>query len=199
MLGGLLALLSIFGFLVTYSAMLPPSASFLGGQGRMSVEYVQGDSSITSALFVLPAELGQSITVTGALPGWSYAATGGTISLTGGSLQPGQTLWVQYALDKYVSPGTFPVEVTLTPAQGAPVTNNQSMSVDATLSVIVLILQLPGMHTIASNPVPVAEAALCLALGYTMKSPAPSPYSPKFEVVPKDPQTTVTKKTGGDE
>jgi ABC-type multidrug transport system fused ATPase/permease subunit len=131
--------------------------------GSFVYSYSQGTEPVVSLTLEFPQNIADAI-IFQSPSGWTTDMTDNTLCLAGGTLNPGDSLTVNYKLKEYISSGTSSVTVTSTTASGAEMVNNISFFVaDATLLYIAgLISQYSIWFLILAIIVLIAMIALFL-------------------------------------
>ena len=115
----LLLILSVIAFTADpLSAIIGP----LEYTGSLGYTYVEGENPIIKVVFQFDDEIGRQLLVTYASPQWSWTQGGNTLTLTGGSLQPGDALSIQVSFRQFVPPGEKPFQATGTTSAGEETT-----------------------------------------------------------------------------
>jgi hypothetical protein len=97
--------------------------------GSLTYVYSQGVNPITNVVFRFDEEIGNSLIIVNVPAGWSYAQSGYTVTLSGGALQPGQTLVVGVSCRRYLEPGVRPFTATGTTSIGEVATAQGGLTV----------------------------------------------------------------------
>ena len=114
-----LLILSVIAFFADpLSAIIGP----LEYTGSLGYTYVEGENPIVQVVFLFEDEIGKQLLVTYAPPQWSWTQGGNSLTMTGGSLQPGDTLVVQVSFRKFVPPGEKLFQATGTTSAGEETT-----------------------------------------------------------------------------
>ncbi|MFA5364768.1 MAG: hypothetical protein WC325_06250 [Candidatus Bathyarchaeia archaeon] len=103
-------------------------ASSLSGEGTITYSYLQGTNEIVSITYNLPQDVAESITPK-QVAGWTANLAGNSLSLTGGTLSPGQSVTVNFGLTEYIASGTRTVTTTSTTSTGATFTTESALQV----------------------------------------------------------------------
>lgn len=102
-------------------------------RGTFVYSYSQGTEAIVSLNLELPQNVANAILFQSPT-GWTADMVNNTLSLTGGTLNPGDSITLDYQLQEYIASGTSSVSVTSTTASGTEMVNNVSFFMaDATL------------------------------------------------------------------
>jgi len=123
-LPGLLTLFAIF------PTQIANGISFLCKCTPPTYPNPEGAEPVTSITFTLPSDVGNAIVWDGVSAGFTSLPSGNTLTVSGGTLPPGQTLTVMYHFTRYVSPGvrTFPVVATTAGGQTSNWTGTLSIT-----------------------------------------------------------------------
>ncbi|MCW4016838.1 MAG: hypothetical protein NWF06_10745 [Candidatus Bathyarchaeota archaeon] len=124
----LIILFIILLFLFLFAGTLVELVSSLTARGSFTYTYMAGSEPIVSITYTLPQELADAIADEQAA-GWTTNLAGNVLSLTGGTLNPGGSVTVDYRLSKYISGGTKAVTATGTTTSGATTTAQTSLQV----------------------------------------------------------------------
>jgi len=136
----LIILFIILLFLFFFAGTLVELASQWSAQGSFTFNYLSGNEAIVSITYTLPQELADAIAPEQAT-GWAVNLADNILSVTGGTLNPGESVTVDYRLTHYIKGGTRTVTTTSTTASGIESTNDSSLQVpDAFLLAIVGML-----------------------------------------------------------
>ncbi len=111
----------ILFFLAAFTLASKEISSFVGmfeANGDFTYSFLEGDSPITHVSFYIDPKLVENIVVRDIPPGWSYTLEGATLTLDGGSIQPGSTIRVGYYLERYMEPREIPISATGLTADG---------------------------------------------------------------------------------
>jgi len=99
------------------------------GHGSFTYSYTGGNEAIVSIEYELPQELADSM-VLESTTGWEVSLGNSILSLAGGTLNPGESVTVNYRLKEYVAGGTKPVTITSTTESGAENTQQTNLQVE---------------------------------------------------------------------
>jgi len=120
--------------------------------GSLTYTYVEGDNPIVKVVFQFDDEIGKQLIVTSAPPVWSWMHGGNILSMSGGSLQPGDTLVVQISFREFVPPGEKPFTAIGTTSAGEESTANGILAVSLMVLLQVLsILALNRFYLLAAT------------------------------------------------
>ena len=101
----------------------------VSGNGTITYKYTQGDTTIVSITYDLPQDLAEAMNIK-PVTGWTANLANNVLSLTGGSLSPGQSVNVDFKLTKYITGGSKQFTVTGRTADGRVLSNDSSVEVD---------------------------------------------------------------------
>jgi hypothetical protein len=118
--------------LAALSLLAAPIASeiiFLAGNGTQKIQYGEGTEPVVMIKIDLPTQVAQAIKQVNAT-GWTASIMGNTLTISGGTLLPGQSIDLSYKITKYVAPGTVNAPATFYTARGQsfPGTGNLAVS-----------------------------------------------------------------------
>jgi hypothetical protein len=102
----LLGLLLLFSLISYFSGPISYYAGSFGGRGSISFSYTSGIESITSVTFHLPSDLVSAMAQPKANGGLDTKVVGNDLIVSGASLQPGQSIEVNYFMTHYIAPRT---------------------------------------------------------------------------------------------
>lgn len=91
-------------------------------QGSFTYSYLSGSENIVFITYTLPQELADVMVPEQAV-GWAFNLAGNVLSLTGGTLNPGGSVTLDYRLSKYIARGTRTITATGTTSTGNTLTN----------------------------------------------------------------------------
>jgi hypothetical protein len=126
---GVLAALAILSL---FTAPISSSVAFLGGTGDNKIVYTQGIEPVISVRFDLPHDLALALSDV-KVAGWNAVVQDDSLVISGGQLQPGQTLDIQYKITKYVPPGTTNLQGTFTTSSGKSISAMGTVTVTETV------------------------------------------------------------------
>jgi hypothetical protein len=95
---GILLLAGLAGFLTDFIGSID-------AKGELYFIYEKGDHPILQVEISLPPEIARHMVVNRVSTGWTSHLSGNTLVLTGGKLNQGETLKVDYHITRYVTPG----------------------------------------------------------------------------------------------
>jgi preprotein translocase subunit SecF len=127
----LIILFVILLLLFIFAGTLFSLALDFTGQGHIEFNYRQGSSQIVSITHQLPQELADAMDPK-PVTGWTVNLANDALTLTGGSLSPGQSVTVDYKLTKYITGGTKQITTISRTADGQENTSQFSLEVDTT-------------------------------------------------------------------
>lgn len=125
---GLIILFVLLLFLYLFSSTLVEYVSNWAGWGSFTYSYVAGDEPIVSISFELPQDLASAM-VPKQVAGWVVGLTGNILSLTGGTLNPGGSVTIEFRLAHYIKGGTRTVTVTAVLLGGRSMTTSSSLPI----------------------------------------------------------------------
>ena len=150
----LLAILTLMAFFADpLGALIGP----LEYTGSLSYTYVEGDNPIVKVVFQFDDEIGKQLIVTNAPPQWSWMQGGNILSMSGGSLQPGDTLVVQISFREFVPPGEKPFQAT-------GITSAGEESIALGVLVVSLMVLLQVLSILALNRFYLLAATIALGI-----------------------------------
>ncbi len=97
-------------------------------KGSFTYSYLSGNEPIVSSTYTLPQDLVDSM-VPEQAAGWNINLAGNALSLTGGTLNPGGSIMVDYRLSQYIQGGTMTVTATSTTSSGSTSSTQVSLLV----------------------------------------------------------------------
>ena len=124
----LIILFIILLFLYLFAGIFVELASSLSAQGSFTYNYLSGNESIVSITYALPQDLADAM-VPEQTEGWTVTLSGNVLSVTGGTLNPGGSVTVEYRLSEYIEGGTRTVTATSTTTSGRSSTTQTSLEV----------------------------------------------------------------------
>ena len=136
----LIILFIILILLFALAGVLVEIVSNWAAKGSFTFTYVQGEEAIVSITYTLPQDLADAM-VPGQVVGWAINLAGNILSLTGGTLNPGESITINYRLAEYIPGGTKTVTVTTMTVSGSTSSTQSPLQVpDAILLNIVMLL-----------------------------------------------------------
>ena len=124
----LIILFIILLFLFLFAGTLVEIVSNWAARGSFTFSYLSGDEAIVSITYTLPQELADAIAPE-QVAGWSVNLADNSLSLTGGTLNPGESVTVDYRLIQYIKGGTRTITAISTTASGTKSTTDSSLQV----------------------------------------------------------------------
>ena len=124
----LIVIFIILLLLYFFAGALVTLVSSFSGNGYFSFSYTEGSEPIVSISYSLPQELAEAIDPK-QVAGWTVTLANNALSLTGGSLSPGESVTVDYTLTKYISGGTRTIPTTATTASGTQINRDLPLNV----------------------------------------------------------------------
>ena len=110
------------------------------GNGTIRYSYSTGDTTIVSITYDLPQDLAEAIDPQ-PVSGWTINSAGNALSLTGGTLSPGQSVSMDFKLTKYITGGTKLITANAKTVDGRDMpTANYELDVDTTVLGIMWLL-----------------------------------------------------------
>ncbi len=125
----LIILFVILLLLFFLSGVILELVSNWSGHGSFTYSYTGGDEAIVSLEYVIPQELADAM-VLEPTTGWDVTVTSNILSITGGTLNPGESVTVSYRLRQYVTGGTKSVTITTTTETGRENTQQTTMHIE---------------------------------------------------------------------
>ncbi len=113
----LIILFVILLLLFFFAGAIVELVSEWSGQGSFTYSYLGGNEAIVSIRYSLPQDLADSM-VLKQPTGWTVNLDGNILSLTGGTLSPGETVTVDYRLKEYIAGGLKTITTTSTTVSG---------------------------------------------------------------------------------
>ena len=101
----------IFLSLFLLAGPLVQIVSELTTRGSFTYTYEEGTESIVSITYTLPQDLADAL-VPKQTAGWNVNLVNNELSLTGGTLNPGESVTFDYRLSKYIAGGTRTITAT---------------------------------------------------------------------------------------
>jgi len=136
----LIILFIILLFLFLFAGTLVELASNWSAHGSFTFSYLSGDEAIVSIAYTLPQDLADAM-VPEQTAGWAVTLAGNSLSLTGGTLDPGESVTVDYRLKQYIKGGIRTFTATGTTASDTTIPTDSSFEVpDAFLLSLALML-----------------------------------------------------------
>lgn len=138
----LIVLFIILLLLYFFAASIVEFVSNWSGQGSFTYSYLGGEEAIVSIKYDLPQDLADAM-VLKQTNGWTASIESNTISLTGGTLNPGETVTIDYRLKHYIAGGTKTVKITSTTSGGQEISSQTNLLVQemVLLSIVGIIYQ----------------------------------------------------------
>ncbi|MCW4034650.1 MAG: hypothetical protein NWF03_04730 [Candidatus Bathyarchaeota archaeon] len=124
----LIVIFIILLLLYFFAGALVTLVSSFSGNGYFHFSYTEGSEAIVSIRYSLPQELADAIDPKN-VPGWTVTLANNVLSLTGGSLSPGESVTVDYTLTKYIAGGIRTIPTTATTATGNQLTQQLPLEV----------------------------------------------------------------------
>ncbi|PVX23720.1 MAG: hypothetical protein CW691_09875 [Candidatus Bathyarchaeum sp.] len=115
-------------FLFFFAGTLVELMSSLTAQGSFTYSYMAGSEPIVSIDYTLPQDLAD-VMVSEQASGWTVNLAGNVLSLTGGTLNPGDSVTVDYRLSNYIKGGARTITATGTTTSGAQLASQSSFQV----------------------------------------------------------------------
>lgn len=125
---GLIIIFIILLFLFFFSAWLVEIVSTWAGWGSFTYTYLTGDETIISITYALPLDLAE-VMIHEQVAGWVVNLDGNILSLTGGPLNPGESVTVDYRLARYIRGGARTASVTAMLSGGETFTTESTLQV----------------------------------------------------------------------
>jgi hypothetical protein len=124
--------------LFLFAGALVDLVSNFSGRGTIIYRYTSGGDAIVSITYTLPQDLADAM-VPEQTVGWTVNVVGNVLSVTGGTLNPGGIVAVDFRLDEYIEGGTRTITATATTASGSTVPSVQyPLEIDVFLLGLVL-------------------------------------------------------------
>jgi cbb3-type cytochrome oxidase subunit 3 len=127
----LIIIFIILLLLFFFAGTLVELVSNLTVQVTITYSYVEGNDPIVSITYYLPQEIADALAPKQPA-GWTVNLSGNVLSLTGGTLNPGESVTVDCRLSKYVSSGTRTVTATSTTSTGVTNTYQTGLTIEDT-------------------------------------------------------------------
>jgi len=145
-LGVILSLISLFA---------NPISLYLGPfdyTGHLTYSYTAGDDIIVNIVFQFDELIGGNLIVVSTPNPWGYTLGGISITFTGGSLSPGDSLSAPVSFKQYVNPGEYPFTATGTTSEGDQITVSGNLMVtEMILLKIIYILEENQLYLLAGT------------------------------------------------
>ena len=136
----LIILFIILLLLFFFAGTLVEIVSSWAARGSFTFKYTIGDEAIVSIIYTLPQDLADAM-VPEQTAGWTVTLAGNSLSLTGGTLDPGESVTVDYRLKQYIKGGIRTFTATGTTASDTTIPTDSSFEVpDAFLLSLALML-----------------------------------------------------------
>jgi NADH:ubiquinone oxidoreductase subunit 3 (subunit A) len=121
----LIILFIILILLFLFAGTLVELMSKWTAHGSLTYKYTAGNEAIVSINYMLPQDLADSMIPEQTL-GWTVTLTNDSLSLTDGTLNPGESVTVDYRLSKYIPGGTRTITATSTTESGTTLPPTES-------------------------------------------------------------------------
>lgn len=116
----LIILFVILLFLFLLAGPLVDIVSSMSARGTFTFSYTSNvNDPVVSIIYTLPQDLADAM-VTEQTEGWTVTLTDTSLSVTDGTLNPGESVTVNYRLKEYIKGGTRTITATATTADGNP-------------------------------------------------------------------------------
>lgn len=135
----LIILFIILLLLFLLSGTLVELMSKWAAQGSFTYNYTSGTEAIVSITYTLPQDLADAMAPE-QVEGWTVTLEDNILSLTDGTLNPGESVTIGYRLTQYIKGGTRAITATGTTESGITSTSDSSLEVPE-----VFLLALAGM------------------------------------------------------
>ena len=103
-----LVFIALLSAVALFANIISPLIGPLEYTGHLTYSYTEGDTPIVKVVFQFNEEIGERLIVVKAPSPWSWTQGGNILSMTGGSLAPGDSLVVAVSFNRYVPPGDRP-------------------------------------------------------------------------------------------
>lgn len=124
----LIILFIILLLLFLFAGTLVELVSNWTARGTFTYNYISGQEPIVSITYMLPQDLADAMALE-QTAGWTVTLTDNILSLTGGTLNPGESVTVYYRLTRYIEGGTRTITAISTTASGTASTNQSPLEV----------------------------------------------------------------------
>ena len=125
----LIILFIILLFLFLFAGTLVELASSMSARGSFTFSYTStGNDPIVSITYTLPQDLADAM-VPEQTEGWTVTLAGNSLSVTDGTLDPRESVTVDYRLKEYIKGGTRTITATSTTESGTESTTDSSLQV----------------------------------------------------------------------
>lgn len=124
----LIVLFVILLLLFFFAAQIVELVSEWSGYGSFTYSYPQGHEAIVEINYDLPQKLADSMAVK-ETEGWNVSLNGKILSLTGGTLNPGEAVAVTYKLKSYIPGGANTITVTGVTETGSELTSQSVLHI----------------------------------------------------------------------
>jgi len=136
----LIILFIILLFLFLFAGTLVELISNWTARGTFTFSYLSGEEPIVSITYTLPQDLADAMAPE-QTAGWTVNLADNILSLTGGTLNPEESVTVDYRLTQYITGGTRTITAISTTASGTTSTTQSPLQVpDAFLLAIAWML-----------------------------------------------------------
>jgi hypothetical protein len=125
---GLIILFIILLLLFFFAGTILNYVSEGSGQGSFVYSYSQGTETVVAIDYELPQTIADAA-IFQSPSGWTTSMNQNILSLTGGTLNPGDSITLNYHLKGYIASGTSTVTVTGTTSSGAQIVNQAPLVV----------------------------------------------------------------------
>lgn len=133
----LIILFIILLLLFLLAGPLAEIVSNISARGTIKFKYKTGTETIVSIIYTLPQDLADEM-VPEQTEGWTVTLAGNSLSLTDGTLNPGESVTFNYRLKEYIKGGLRTITATATTEKGVTDTTENTFEVpDAFLLAIV--------------------------------------------------------------
>jgi len=124
----LIILFIILLFLFFFAGTLVELASNWSAHGSFTFSYLSGDEAIVSITYTLPQDLADAMAPE-QTEGWSVTLADNILSVKDGTLNPSESVTVDYRLTHYIKGGTRTVTATSKTESGTESTTDSSLQV----------------------------------------------------------------------
>lgn len=114
--------LVVIGLILTASGFLSETlGDYIGPleyKGYLVFAYPEGDNPINNIVFTVDSTLAGNLVIVDVPTPWSHSYSNGVLTLTGGTVNPGESVQVAVSLNKYFEQGEYPVSSVGTTTAG---------------------------------------------------------------------------------
>lgn len=180
----ILAILAALTILSLISNPLTPHIASLETIGKLKYIYEIGDKPIIIVKFKFPEELAGKVKVTKITQGWTHSFKDNYLIIKGGTLNPGESLIINYNLKEYVNPGNFTVTAIGVTSEGETIISKNTIIVRE--AIVLKLLSILSYYKVVLTALTILLFGGILLTG-TKTAPLPQiPYIKKIEKIKRD-------------